>query len=145
MARRDGIPIFLFAVALNFPWEMAQGTLYRMPAGQAPSWVHCLTASVWDGVLALLIVLSATLPRLRERIARPSAGTFLRMVLGGLVLAVAIEWIATRWLGRWSYTEAMPLIPILNVGVVPVLQLMLLPLLDVAIVSAVVRHRKKGI
>jgi hypothetical protein len=52
------------------------------------------------------------------------------MVTTGLVIGITIEWIAVHLLGRWMYTAWMPRVPVLAVGLVPVLQmLMLLPLI----------------
>jgi len=45
-------------------------------------------------------------------------------VLGG-VSAAAFEWFSLAT-GRWSYTHRMPVVPVLGVGLWPVLQLTLL-------------------
>ena len=44
----------------------------------------------------------------------------------GLLLGAGIEWRALA-AGRWTYTAAMPIVPLLNVGLLPVLQLLVLP------------------
>jgi len=49
------------------------------------------------------------------------------MVTMGLVIGVAVEWIAVHVLGRWMYTARMPLVPGLAIGVVPVVQMLVLP------------------
>ena len=49
------------------------------------------------------------------------------MLPAGLIIAVMVEWIAMSGLGRWSYTASMPLLPVLGVGVVPVVQMLVLP------------------
>lgn len=46
-------------------------------------------------------------------------------LLGGLV-ATVIEWRALAT-GRWQYTDKMPLVPIVKVGLSPLVQLMVLP------------------
>jgi len=38
-----------------------------------------------------------------------------------------VEWVAVHLAHRWAYAAAMPLIPGLNIGAVPVLQMMVLP------------------
>lgn len=51
----------------------------------------------------------------------------------GLLATTAIERYATA-VGRWQYSEAMPVAPFLQVGVVPLLQWLVLPLLVVWLV-----------
>ena len=41
---------------------------------------------------------------------------------------------------RWQYTEAMPLIPILHIGLTPVLQLLLIPLAVLLLTSRSSNH-----
>ena len=48
-----------------------------------------------------------------------------------------LGWVALHILNRWQYTEAMPKLPVLNVGLVSVLQMMVLP--------ALVFSRQQGI
>ena len=43
------------------------------------------------------------------------------------MIAIVVEWAAIHWLHRWSYTAQMPLIPGLEIGVTPVLQMLVLP------------------
>ena len=49
---------------------------------------------------------------------------------GSLIIAV-IEWLAMRghWMQGWNYLPAMPLLPGTGIGVAPLLQWVLLPLL----------------
>lgn len=49
------------------------------------------------------------------------------MLLTGLVIAVGIEWLAVFIANWWAYTARMPLVPALNVGLVPVAQMLVLP------------------
>lgn len=49
--------VFVLAVAVNYPWEMLQASLYRMDAGSLPTWLHCFRASLGDGVLLLVILI----------------------------------------------------------------------------------------
>jgi hypothetical protein len=50
------------------------------------------------------------------------------MMTTGLVIGIAVEWIAVYLLGRWRYTAWMRRVPGLAVGLVPVLQMLMLPL-----------------
>ena len=51
------------------------------------------------------------------------------IVVLGVLTTVAIEWISTRWLGRWAYRESMPVDPILGIGLSPLAQWIVVPLL----------------
>lgn len=53
----------------------------------------------------------------------------------GVLLAVAFELWAVHAVGRWAY-GSMPLIPVLRVGVTPVLQMVVVPLLTLALSRA---------
>jgi hypothetical protein len=45
----------------------------------------------------------------------------------GTVVGITVEWMAVHFLGWWMYTAWMPRIPDLAVGLVPVLQMLVLP------------------
>ena len=49
------------------------------------------------------------------------------MLMVGLVLGVTVEWLAVYVLHRWAYTARMPRVPGLDVGLVPVAQMLVLP------------------
>ena len=51
-----------------------------------------------------------------------------------LIVAACIEW---YWLraGRWAYNDLMPIIPILKLGLTPVIQLAILGMLSLKIVE----------
>ena len=49
------------------------------------------------------------------------------MLSAGLVIAILIEWFAVNGLHRWAYTDQMPRIPVLDVGLTPILQMLILP------------------
>lgn len=63
-------------------------------------------------------------------ILRPAAWQVGGFVLLGVLQTIMLEWRATR-LGLWQYTEAMPVVPFIDVGLVPLLQWIVLPLLVV--------------
>ena len=45
----------------------------------------------------------------------------------GLVLTIVLEMLATHVLDRWHYAEAMPIVPAIGVGLLPILQWLVLP------------------
>jgi hypothetical protein len=120
--------IFAVAVLGNYPWELAQAPLYvGMESFRTVAW-HCFVASLGDGLLVLGIFATGWVALRRYRwFVRPGVQGYGVMLMTGLVLGIAIEWIAVHRLGRWMYTVQMPLVPGLAIGVVPVVQMLILP------------------
>lgn len=58
---------------------------------------------------------------------RPGAAGYAWMLVSGLVIAIAVEWTSVHILKRWSYKPAMPLLPGLEIGLLPVAQMLVLP------------------
>ena len=65
----------------------------------------------------------------------------------GVSITAAIEWLATRgyWIANWSYLPTMPLVPGAGIGLVPLLQWVVLPLLTVWFVRRQLTHRAKTV
>ncbi|NKE70272.1 hypothetical protein [Candidatus Manganitrophus noduliformans] len=85
--------------------------------------LRCTVASIGDALLTLGAGLLLAW-RFKHRGAR-TRRVYLQGAFIGAACAVAIEWIAIFW-GRWSYSDRMPQIPWLGVGLWPILQLTLL-------------------
>jgi hypothetical protein len=120
--------VFIVAVALNYPWEVAQAPLYAGFANWSSVWWHCFVAALGDGILVWLIFVIGWITFRRFNwYAQPGSRALALMLLAGLFIGFGIEWVAINLLGRWAYTVDMPLLPGLDVGLVPVLQMLLLP------------------
>jgi hypothetical protein len=121
------VAIFLIAVAVNFAWEMAQSVLYTpMGAPLTATW-RCFVASLGDGAIVLGIAGSGWLLFGRaDWFVRSGPKEYLMMIALGITIAVLLERHAVA-AGHWAYTDRMPILPILNVGLVPVLQMVVLP------------------
>lgn len=132
-AARGGLPrrlavLFGLGVAVNYLWELAQAPLYAGQEDFGRMWWHCFVAALGDGMLVLLIygagIAVAGGPGWYER---PNTLGYTVMLATGLTVGIVVEWIAVHRLGRWAYTERMPLIPALDVAVLPVAQMLTLP------------------
>lgn len=130
------VATFVFAVALNFGWEMAQARLYE-PMGTAwEATRRCFVASLGDGLMILLVVASgAMLFRTGRWFVEPTLVRYALAGLTGLIFAVAVElWgLAT---GRWMYQVHMPRVPGTNLGAVPLVQMVILTPLSLWLASA---------
>lgn len=120
--------VFLVAVAVNFPWEMAQAYLYAPMGNWVVSTMRCFRAAVVDGAIVVGIAgVGAALFRSRDWFRRLSGARALFSVVCGGTIAVLIELFSLR-AGRWEYGPLMPTIPGTDVGAIPVLQMIVLPL-----------------
>ena len=138
-ARTLSVGAFL-AFFLNVAWENAQAYLYR---GYEGFWQHlddCTVAALGDiflvGLVYLLLwlftndsqwIFTLTIPK--------AAGT----VAAGVAIALVVEWGGLA-LGAWEYA-AMPLIPRIGIGVTPVAQMAILPLVVFSVMYRV--HRRQ--
>ncbi len=124
---RSAVHVAIVAWPVNFGWEMAQAYLYAPMGTVGEATRRCAVASVGDvgivlaigGVTSLVFGGTAWLVQ-----RRPAA--FATAALIGAAVAVGIEWRALA-LKQWAYGPWMPLAPGFNVGLVPVLQMVLLP------------------
>lgn len=122
--------VAVFAFLLDYPWEFLQVPLFRGMAA-APHWEavkFCTGATLGDAVIAVVAFWGvAAAAGTRRWILRPSAAQVAGFVAIGLAITLALEWLATGPLGRWEYAEAMPVVPLIGVGLAPALQWILLP------------------
>jgi hypothetical protein len=131
------VAVFVVAVLVNYPWELAQSPLYVGMGSLRQMWWHCFRASLGDGLLVLLIFATGWLVLRRWYwFVHPGAHGYFLMLVTGLVIGVIVEWTAVHVAERWAYTAEMPRVPRLCVGLVPVLQMLVLPPLIFRIVSA---------
>ena len=129
--------LFAVAVMLNYPWELAQAPLFAGGNDFRAMWWHCFVASLGDGVLVLLIYAVGWLAWRRQNwFERPGARGYALMLGSGLTIAIAVEWIAVHVLQRWTYLPAMPQLPVIDIGIVPIVQMLVLPPLIFRIVAA---------
>jgi hypothetical protein len=120
--------IFVVAVLTNYVWELAQAPLYVGMASFRAAWWPCFVASLGDGLLVLGIFATGWLVLRRHTwFVHPGVAGYGDMVASGLVMGVTVEWVAVHILVRWMYTAWMPRVPGLAVGLVPVLQMLVLP------------------
>ena len=148
-----GTPEFnvaIFALLLNFAWEILQAPLYAgmadMPHAQVTK--VCLQATVGDAVIMLLAYGAvAAVARSRRWIVAASGWQLTLFITIGVSITAAIELLATRgqWFGNWSYLPTMPLLPGTRIGLAPLLQWVVLPLLTVWFVRRQLAHRAETV
>lgn len=101
------------AFLLNWIWENAHSVLYLGYQGGAIRPVILFEAALIDALLISGLVLVAHRFKLQ---------TSAFVIIGGLLLSFVIEIWALQT-GRWQYNELMPIVPFINVGLTPFIQL----------------------
>lgn len=118
-----------FAFLLNYGWELSHCTLYTGFVYDGPHVAFLALASLADTIMALLLYFGfALIYRQGYWIQRVTAlRVFWLMLVGGL--GATVSELAHLSAGNWFYTKDMPLIPGIGVGLTPVLQFTMLPIL----------------
>ena len=111
--------VFAFAFILNLMWEYFHSALYSAYQGGAITDFVLWEATFLDALMILILVLVA------DKFEWSQTAT---VIIGGLLLSFIIEIWALQT-GRWQYNELMPIVPVLNVGLTPFIQLGLTGLL----------------
>lgn len=118
------VHLFVYASILNYLWEVAQSSLFNGMEDIETAWHHCIGSSLGDGLITLIVFAAACLTFRSLNWAFDMRGkNYALVALLGLLVGTSIEWFAINVIHRWSYTQEMPLIPYINLGVFPVLQL----------------------
>ncbi len=130
---------FCASFLMHLIWENAQMPLYE--AGDASLWDNfkmCLFATATGDMLFTLrlyltvAVIHKNLWWSNDRAAYLHPATWIVPVLLGTLLAVSFELWAVHAVQRWQYSS-MPVIPVIRVGVTPVLQMIFIPLVATAL------------
>lgn len=114
---------------LNFAWEMIQMPLYVGIEFNIQGAILCGLASIADALMVLL--LSYALAVIYKDPFWVQHFTPIRIVLlvfVGAIGAILMEMLQVST-GSWKYSKRMPIIPFVNVGISPVLQFMVLPVI----------------
>ena len=126
--------VAIFGFLLNFTWEILQGGLYLgfNELSYKEGVKYCAQATFADtGIILASFWLVAWFDGGRNWPLRPGTAQIVGFTLIGLVATVVLEILSTHVWNRWSYEKSMPLIPILDVGMTPFLQWVLLPPLTI--------------
>ncbi len=137
--------VFIFAVLLNYPWELMQVPFYEGMASSA-HWGAvkvCTWATLADGIIMLIAYWGAAIvARDRWWFLKPRPMPLIVLLTIGVAITVLLERLATvsanpDW--GWRYAEIMPIVPGLEIGLTPFLQWIVLPLLMVWFVKRQLR------
>ena len=126
--------VAVFALLLNFPWEILQVPLFAgmASAPYAEAIEGCIQATLGDLLITLLAYGAVALAAKNRLWNLAPSGRQVAAFIGiGLSITALIEWLAThgRWVKSWAYSTSMPLLPGTGIGLTPLLQWIVVPLL----------------
>jgi hypothetical protein len=142
---RAFLACYLPGIAIaNLLWEVAQLPLYAIWTEKPPGFVryavlHCTAGDVLIAGSALLLATCLAAPREFPR--RGLARVAIVATLLGLGYTVLSEWLNTAVRASWAYAPAMPIVPLVGVGLTPFLQWSVLP--PLALFAAFRRQRRR--
>ena len=137
---------FLLSAATNFIWEMAQmGAFFDASHSFTEAILWCGAATLCDAVYTTAVYIAG------ERIAGEQNWTshlnwrrLMAAAGAGAIAAVLVERISLRT-ALWRYSPSMPVVPLLGVGLWPLLQLPVLTIVVFAIVGRIGRRAGKSV
>lgn len=142
------VVLYLVTFFLHFVWEMWQVPLY-VGMSDADHWsavLQCTLATTGDGFIALIAYsISALVARDKYWLNKRSASIMTVFLISGLAITVLLEVFATNVYGRWQYSELMPIVPVINVGLSPLLQWLIIPPISIWISAVVLRGLRRDL
>lgn len=125
-------PVVIFSFLLHFVWEFLQVPMFDGMA-EMSHWEAvklCLSATVGDVGFALTAFWAASLfARSRSWFESPQYLPFAVFIAVGVLLTVAFEYYYVNVSLRWTYSDAMPLVPPFGTGLSPLLQWLIVPII----------------
>lgn len=119
--------ILFLGFILNLTWEVGHSLLYAWNPVISDYIPHILFMSLKDAIVVLCIYwLVALALQKTDWIFDADIKDYLFAAFLGLMYAFGIEFHALQT-GRWQYNELMPMLPIVNIGITPLLQMTILP------------------
>ena len=151
---RDGIDwtrglrrYLIASIVIHLVWEILQLPLYTLwTTGTRPQQtfavLHC---TIGDAMIAGLSLLTAL--ALFASVGWPSAGAArvsVATLACGIGYTIFSEWLNTSVRGSWTYSEFMPVVPVIGTGLAPLLQWFLVPSLALWIAMGRMPRRRPG-
>jgi hypothetical protein len=122
--------VLVFAFLINLAWEYWQVPFFRGMADQS-HWQGvkaCTQATIGDvGIALTAFWVSTFFARTRSWIMQPSKSDIAIFIGVGLVATIIFETLATGLLERWTYSDAMPRLPVVGTGLLPIIQWLVIP------------------
>jgi hypothetical protein len=145
--------LFLYfgtAFILHLLWENLQAPLYTCFSGNSflQCFLVCLRAAATGDMLFMLTIYGALalvhqdFYWIADRSVYSHPATWLLPVLIGVLLAVSFELWAVYVAERWQYAAFMPILPVLRIGLTPILQMIAISIATLCISFRFARLKK---
>jgi hypothetical protein len=139
--------LIIFSFLLNLPWELAQLPFFSFKGDDNLGMiffavVHCTVGDVLITLSVFEIV--SLLNRNRYWFLRWEAKHLSLYVLLGVLYTIFSEMKNVYYYNYWGYNENMPIIPIVEVGLIPVLAWMWIPIVALYMAKKGVVRAKKS-
>ena len=122
--------VAIFSFLLNFFWEIRQMPYFRVSSEFSYTDIinNCTLATFADaGISVTAFITVAAIAKSRRWIFQPNWWQVSVFILVGIIITIIFEALATGVLNRWQYGEAMPTLPVLGTGLLPILQWLIIP------------------
>lgn len=139
---------FLFATIAHLLWEFAHLPLYTIwltgtPGELVFAAVHCTGGDILITLSTIMLSLcmfgSADWPRTRVWPVLAGAVVF------GVGYTIFSEWLNIEVREAWAYRELMPVIPVIDAGLSPILQWVVIPVVGYVWATGVRPWRREGV
>jgi hypothetical protein len=130
------------AFVLHLAWEMGQMPLYRGMQDR-PWWstvATCSRAAIFDVALTLAVAMPFVMGGRRRS---TSMWPWVAMIAAGAAVAIVVEKAGVGG-GRWAYDADMPTLPGVRLGILPIVQMMLIPAASASVTLRPSRGRPRG-
>lgn len=131
MVKKQIIFMAIISFILNNAWEMLQMPFFEeMNFTDLRVWLFCFVATLGDVFMILIIfIFGKRIFGSWTWIIPVKFSNILYLFLAGFSFALLTEVISLN-LGLWRYSDQMPIIPLFNIGLIPVIQLQFLSFLS---------------
>ena len=141
-ATRRLVALFIGGAVLGLLWERVQFPFFVHEGGASLVWSHVTFGAIADGILLLLVYLAGWLRMRDDRWhAHPGPAGYAMIAGTAIVFAALSEIVGVYAVHRWSYTPAMPLVPGLRIGVLPLVGSVVVALIVLRIVAVTIDRR----
>jgi hypothetical protein len=125
------LSIAIFAFLLNFFWEVQQMPFFQLSNLSCNQRIRdCTLATIGDVAIALTAYWTvAFVSKSRQWFRQPKWWQLSIFIAVGVIITIIFEALATEVLNIWEYAAIMPELPVLNTGLTPVLQWIIIPLI----------------
>lgn len=137
--------LVLVAIVLHLAWERTHVVLYTGYGdlgAPLPVWLYATAGDALYTLFGAGIAVLAGISPTASRAWSVSEYAFLASI--GACIAACVEYKA-QYLGLWSYTPAMPIIPFTSLGLSPLLQMTLLLPLSLFLMRTLLGRRRQRI